>query len=178
MMIWEWTNSINDSQKAGNLFWHYPKLFSAVEKAGLWILAPGASCCEHIGCLEVIPFVLMLSARWVANSLLECPLVRFRVILSAQFSSQFGMFISQLDDNNLERNEYQWQQWNLAPRIDEVNVNLRINRLRNCFSEPCEPNSENLTVCLQRYNPWIWKETKNSDVDCKQQGVINNSQKA
>jgi hypothetical protein len=111
-----------------------------------------------------IPFVLMLPVRPVATSLPECLLSEIHE-WSAEFKNQFGMSISQLDDNDLERKEYQWQQWNMGPWIYEVNVNIRVNRMRSCLSKPREPNNGNLRGCLER-SVFLGYERKRKDWLC------------
>jgi hypothetical protein len=41
---------------------------------GFGVIGPGSLAANILGCPEAISFVLMLSARPVTNSLLECPL--------------------------------------------------------------------------------------------------------
>jgi hypothetical protein len=64
-------------------------------------------------------------------------------------------------------------------RIYEVNVNIKINRMRNGPSKPCGPNTENLTGCLQRYVVLGYgRKRKKCTLHSKQQGVINDFQVA
>jgi hypothetical protein len=46
-----------------------------------------------------------------------------------------------------------------------VNVNMRVNRTRNCLSKPREPSNENLTGCLQRCAV-LGYERKQKDLLC------------
>jgi hypothetical protein len=39
----------------------------------------------------------------------------------------------------------------MALRRYEMNMNIRVNRMRNGLSKLCESNNENMTECLQRY---------------------------
>jgi hypothetical protein len=100
------------------------------------------------------------------------------VIESVEFNQQFGMSISQLDAENSERPEYQWQQWQMAPRIYGVNVDTRVNRWETVSLSCASQRMKNDRMFAKICNDWIWKEMKRCTLSYKQQGIMHNSQGA
>jgi hypothetical protein len=119
----------------------------------LW-LSRGDSICSDASRTTDCEFTAWMSIFWDSW-----------LIQSVEFNRQLGMSISQLGHNNSERNEHQWQQWIMAPRIYELNVNIRAKRMRNCLSKPRERNNQNLRRRLPRYVV-LWYERKPENLPC------------
>jgi hypothetical protein len=89
----------------------------------------------------------------VLSYCLNFHLLKFMKDVINRIQYRFGMSKIELDVNNSERNICKWQQQNMILQRDEmnVNVNVRVNRMRNWLSKLGETINENLTRCLQWY---------------------------
>jgi hypothetical protein len=92
----------------------------------------------------------MFRSRPVANSLLECPVTEIH-----EWSDRIQSTIWNVHKST----GWQWFRAKWIPmtimkyftsNIFEVNMDTRVNRVRNCFSKPRELNDDNLSECLQR----------------------------
>jgi hypothetical protein len=67
------------------------------------------------------------------------------------FNNQFGIPISQRDENDSERNKHQRQQRSMARQIHDVDVDIRANEMRNLMSTPRGLINENRTGPSQKH---------------------------